>query len=79
VDATLRDLRAAGVRLLTIGQYMSPSAEHLPVERWVPPEEFDAWAARARALGFDDAAAGPLVRSSYHADVLAEQAAAETP
>jgi lipoic acid synthetase len=79
VDATLRDLRTAGVRLLTIGQYMSPSPDHLPVERWVTPEEFDAWAERARALGFDDAAAGPLVRSSYHADVLAEQAAAETP
>jgi len=77
VDATLRDLRAAGVRLLTIGQYMSPSPDHLPVERWVTPEEFDAWAERARTLGFDDAAAGPLVRSSYHADVLAEQAAAE--
>jgi lipoic acid synthetase len=74
VDATLRDLRAAGVRLLTIGQYMSPSPDHLPVERWVTPEEFEAWAQRARALGFDDAACGPLVRSSYHADRLAERA-----
>jgi lipoic acid synthetase len=71
VDQALRDLRAAGVRLLTIGQYMRPSPAHLPVARWVPPAEFDAWAARARDLGFDDVASGPLVRSSYHADRLA--------
>jgi len=71
VDRTLRDLRAAGVQLLTIGQYMRPSEAHLPVARWVPPAEFDAWAERGRALGFDEVAAGPLVRSSYHADRLA--------
>jgi lipoic acid synthetase len=72
IDQTLRDLRAHGVRLVTLGQYLRPSPDHLPVDRWVPPEAFDAWAERARELGFDDAAAGPLVRSSYHADRLAE-------
>jgi lipoic acid synthetase len=72
IDQTLRDLRAHGVRLVTLGQYLRPSPDHLPVDRWVPPEAFDAWAERARELGFADAAAGPLVRSSYHADRLAE-------
>ena len=71
VERALRDLRSAGVRLLTVGQYLRPSPAHLPVARWVPPAEFDAWAARARALGFADVASGPLVRSSYHADRLA--------
>jgi lipoic acid synthetase len=71
LDQALRDLRAAGVRLLTLGQYLQPSPGHLPVERWVTPAEFDAWAARARALGFREVAAGPLVRSSYHAEQLA--------
>jgi lipoic acid synthetase len=59
------------VRLLTLGQYLQPSPAHLPVARFAPPAEFDAWAERARGLGFDDVAAGPLVRSSYHADRLA--------
>jgi lipoic acid synthetase len=72
IDQTLRDLRAHGVRLVTLGQYLRPSPDHLPVDRWVPPEAFEAWAERARELGFADAAAGPLVRSSYHADRLAE-------
>ena len=71
IEQTLADLRAAGVRLLTLGQYLQPSPGHLPVERWVTPAEFDAWAARARALGFREVAAGPLVRSSYHAEKLA--------
>ncbi len=71
VDQALVDLRGAGVSLLTLGQYLRPSPAHLPVERYAPPEEFDAWAERARALGFEDVAAGPLVRSSYHAEKLA--------
>jgi lipoyl synthase len=71
VEQALRDLRAAGVTLLTLGQYLRPSPEHLPVERWVPPAEFDAWRERALALGFRDVASGPLVRSSYHAERLA--------
>ncbi len=71
VDQALQDLRTAGVTLLTMGQYLRPSPDHLPVDRWVTPEAFDAWAARARSLGFRDVAAGPLVRSSYQAERLA--------
>jgi lipoic acid synthetase len=70
VEQALRDLRAAGVTLLTLGQYLRPSPDHLPVDRWVPPAEFDAWRDRALALGFRDVASGPLVRSSYHAETL---------
>jgi lipoic acid synthetase len=69
--AAFRDLHAAGVTLLTLGQYLRPSPDHLPMDRWVPPEEFDAWADEARALGFAEVAAGPLVRSSYRAEQLA--------
>jgi lipoic acid synthetase len=72
IRAALADIRAHGCRLLTIGQYLSPSPKHLPVERWVTPEEFDTWAAEARALGFDEVFAGPLVRSSYRAEKLAK-------
>lgn len=71
VERALLDLRGAGVALLTLGQYLRPSAAHLPVARYVPPAEFDAWAERARDLGFADVAAGPLVRSSYRAERLA--------
>lgn len=64
----MRDLRAAGCDMITIGQYLQPSRDHLPVERFVTPEEFDALARNARALGFTHVASGPLVRSSYHAE-----------
>lgn len=74
VRAALRDLRGAGVSLLTLGQYLRPSPAHLPVERYAPPEEFAAFAAEARALGFEEVAAGPLVRSSYRAERLAGRA-----
>ncbi|MDX1649813.1 MAG: lipoyl synthase [Myxococcota bacterium] len=74
VEQALRDLRAVGVDLLTLGQYLRPSPDHVPVERYVPPDEFDAWAARARDMGFREVAAGPLVRSSYHAERLAGRA-----
>jgi lipoic acid synthetase len=74
VRETLADLRAAGVSLLTLGQYLRPSPDHLPMERWVPPAEFEALAAEARALGFAEVAAGPLVRSSYRAEQLAQRA-----
>ena len=73
IEQALADLRAAGVTLLTMGQYLRPSADHLPVDRYVTPEQFDAFAARARALGFHEVAAGPLVRSSYHAEKLAQR------
>ena len=67
---TLEDLYAAGVRLLTLGQYLSPTREHYPVERFVSPEHFDELASKARLMGFEGVAAGPLVRSSYRADEL---------
>jgi len=60
-------LRDAGCRILTLGQYLRPSVEHLPVERYVPPDEFAELRAEALGLGFDHVEAGPLVRSSYHA------------
>ncbi len=67
----LEDLYAAGVRLLTLGQYLAPTREHHPVERYLSPEHFDKLAALAREIGFAGVAAGPLVRSSYRADELA--------
>jgi len=67
VEETMADLRAAGCQLLTIGQYLRPSLQHLPVERYVPPAEFAELAAVGRQLGFTHVEAGPLVRSSYHA------------
>jgi lipoic acid synthetase len=80
IEQALADLRAAGVTLLTLGQYLRPSPAHLPVARWVSPDEFDAWGGRARDLGFRDVASGPLVRSSYHAERLAGRGpAAEGP
>jgi lipoic acid synthetase len=63
----MRDLRAAGVDLLTIGQYLRPTAQHLPVERYWPPGEFTPFVALGRELGFLNVEAGPLVRSSYRA------------
>jgi lipoyl synthase len=69
VEAALRDLRAAGVRIATIGQYLRPSPAHLPVQRYWTPAEFAQIAAVGRALGFTHVEAAPLVRSSYHAAV----------
>ena len=66
-----RRVRGAGVTLLTLGQYLRPSPDHLPLDRWVTPAEFARWGERARALGFAEVASGPLVRSSYHAERLA--------
>ena len=70
----MRDLRAHEVDMLTIGQYLQPSAHHLPVTRYVEPAVFDEFARRAQAMGFMHAACGPLVRSSYHADRQAHEA-----
>jgi lipoic acid synthetase len=64
---TLRDLRAADVQIVTLGQYLRPSPAHLPVEKFYRPEEFTELAEAGRALGFAHVEAGPLVRSSYHA------------
>jgi len=68
----MRDLRAHDVDMLTIGQYLQPSRNHLPLDRFVHPDEFDEYTAIARELGFKHAACGPMVRSSYHADQQAK-------
>ena len=67
VRATIRDIRGAGVEIMTLGQYLQPTARHLPVDRWVHPDEFAGYRELALSLGFDHCEAGPLVRSSYHA------------
>ncbi|MFH1984575.1 MAG: lipoyl synthase [Pseudomonadota bacterium] len=72
IMATLKDLRVAHCRMLTLGQYLQPSTAHLPVERYVPPEEFETLKTSALAMGFAQVAAGPFVRSSYHAGELFE-------
>lgn len=64
----MEDLRAHDVDMITIGQYLQPSLSHLPVTRFVHPDEFEKYTERARELGFKSVASGPLVRSSYHAD-----------
>ena len=70
----MRDLRAHKVEMLTLGQYLQPSDGHLPVLRYVPPETFRMFEDAAKEMGFSHAACGPMVRSSYFADVQAEQA-----
>jgi len=72
VKQVLRDMRAHHVNMLTLGQYLQPSLDHLAVERFVTPDEFDALGEFAYSLGFDQVASGPMVRSSYHADLQAE-------
>ena len=64
----MRDLRAGGVHLLALGQYLQPSKDHLPVDRFVKPEEFEAFREQGMALGFLHVESGALVRSSYHAE-----------
>ena len=70
VRQALKDLRYAGCQILTLGQYLQPSSDQLPVERYIPPDEFDTWKIEARAMGFSRVASGPFVRSSYHAKEL---------
>jgi lipoic acid synthetase len=74
VVAALADLRAVGTDIVTLGQYLRPTAAHLPVRRWWRPEEFDRLKAAGEALGLAHVEAGPLVRSSYHAREAADQA-----
>lgn len=69
--AVMQDLRAHQVSMLTLGQYLQPSVHHLPVMRYVEPATFDYLKTQADAMGFDNAASGPMVRSSYHADLQA--------
>ena len=73
VQAVMRDLRAHGCDMLTLGQYLQPSRDHLPLRRFWSPDEFDALARIGEALGFSNVASGPMVRSSYHADQQAKE------
>jgi lipoic acid synthetase len=77
VKQVLRDLRSHEVNMLTLGQYLQPSLDHLAVERFVTPDEFDALGKFAYSIGFDQVASGPMVRSSYHADLQAESVLGE--
>lgn len=72
LERAMRDLRDHGVDILTLGQYLRPTVNHLPVARWVPPEDFDAYRRLGLELGFTEVASGPLVRSSYRADRILE-------
>ncbi len=73
IEMTLDDMLQAGCRILTLGQYLQPSRNHLAVERFIPPEEFEAWREKALKLGFAEVASGPFVRSSYHAQELFQE------
>ncbi len=72
VEAVMADLRGVGCDMLTLGQYLQPSPHHLPVERYAPPEDFARLKERGEAMGFRHVASGPLVRSSYHAELQAQ-------
>jgi lipoic acid synthetase len=69
--AVMEDLRAHNVSMLTLGQYLQPSVHHLPVMRYVEPAIFETLKEKAEAMGFNNTASGPMVRSSYHADAQA--------
>jgi len=71
VEQVMRDLRQHGCSMLTLGQYLQPSRDHLPVERFLTPEEFEQLRVLGESLGFANVASGPMVRSSYHADLQA--------
>jgi len=77
IEQALREARGVGVRAMTLGQYLRPSPDHAPVARWVTPQEFDRWGKFALALGFEAVESGPLVRSSYRADVAAARLSRE--
>jgi len=78
VLALMRDIRARGVDILTIGQYLQPTAQHLPIERYVTPEEFREYKVAGKEMGFRHVESGPLVRSSYHAWDQVKAAGVET-
>ncbi len=77
VHQTMAQIRRVGVEILTIGQYLQPTSGHLPVDRWVHPDEFAGYRAHAQELGFAHCEAGPLVRSSYHAHEQIARAAGD--
>ena len=71
VEIVMSDLRKHGCDMLTLGQYLQPSRDHLPVDRFVTPAEFDRLRVLGEQMGFSNVASGPMVRSSYHADLQA--------
>ena len=73
IKTVLNDMRAVGVDILTIGQYLQPSPKHEPVDRWVTPEEFQKWKDYALEIGYGVCESGPLIRSSYHAEEQSEK------
>jgi lipoic acid synthetase len=79
IPDALRDLAEAGCEIVTIGQYLRPTAQHLPVDRWVEPEEFERWKTLGESFGIAHVEAGPLVRSSYHAGEQFRRATAASP
>jgi lipoic acid synthetase len=79
VEQAMRDLYEAGCRILTLGQYLQPTRHNRPVERYVMPREFDAFAATAKKIGFAGVASGPMVRSSYKAEELLQEALNQDP
>jgi lipoic acid synthetase len=78
VEAVMRDLRAHDCQMLTLGQYLQPSRDHLPVDRYVHPDEFEALKTLGERMGFANVASGPMVRSSYHADLQANPLLGDT-
>ena len=74
IVATLADLRAVGVDIVTIGQYLRPTARHLPVERWWEPADFERWREVGEGMGIAHVESSPLTRSSYHARAAADAA-----
>jgi lipoyl synthase len=77
VKPVLADLADAGCSILTLGQYLQPTKSHLPVKRYILPEEYDHWREIALDMGFDEVSAGPFVRSSYHAKEVFQSAVAD--
>ena len=71
IEQVMHDLRRHGCDMLTLGQYLQPSLDHLPVDRYVTPQEFDELQQLGETMGFSNVASGPMVRSSYHADLQA--------
>ena len=71
ITRVMQDLRKQGCDMLTLGQYLQPSRDHLPVARYVTPDEFEEWRKLGESMGFQNIASGPMVRSSYHADLQA--------
>lgn len=77
VEQVMRDLLDHGCSMLTLGQYLQPSKDHLPVHAYITPEQFDEYAGKATAMGFEQVSSAPLVRSSYHADLQAKSVITE--